>query len=79
MIEALKGDEIVSKVGGRFHLTALVQHRVRELMGGARPLIERGHRTDIEVAIDEIMQGKIVIGGLEGSQDDGSDDDDTID
>ena len=27
MIEALKGEEIVSKCGGRFKLTALIQHR----------------------------------------------------
>ena len=42
MIEALKSDEIVNKVGGRFKLTALIQKRRFELMDGARPLIERG-------------------------------------
>lgn len=61
MIESLKGDDVVNKVGGRFHLTALVQHRVRELMDGARPLVERAGRNDIEVALDEVMQGKIAI------------------
>ncbi len=61
MIEALKGDHIVEKIGGRFKLTALIQHRVRELMEGARPLVERNGRSDIEVAIDEIMQEKITI------------------
>lgn len=59
MIEALKGDEIVNKVGGRFKLCALVQHRVWELMDGARPLVERNGRSDIEVAIQEILEGKI--------------------
>ena len=44
MIEALKSDEIVNKVGGRFKLTALIQKRMLELMDGARPLVERdGH------------------------------------
>ena len=37
MIEALKSDEIVNKVGGRFKLTALIQKRMMELMDGARP------------------------------------------
>ncbi len=60
MIEALKSDEIVNKLGGRFKLTALIQRRLRELIiDGARPLVERDGRTDLEVVIDEILQGKI--------------------
>ena len=61
MIEALKSDEIVAKVGGRFKLTALIQKRMLELMDGARPLVERGTMTDLEIAIQEIMQDKIAI------------------
>ncbi|HTW95562.1 MAG TPA: DNA-directed RNA polymerase subunit omega [Tepidisphaeraceae bacterium] len=61
MIEALKSDEIVAKVGGRFKLTTLIQKRMLELMDGARPLIERGDMTDLEVAVQEIMQDKIAI------------------
>lgn len=62
MIEALKSDEIVRKVGGRFKLTALIQKRMIELMDGARPLIERNDQmTDLEVVIEEIMQDKIAI------------------
>ena len=60
MIEALRSDEIVRKCGGRFNLTALIQHRLRELIvDGARPLIERDGRTDLELIIEEIMQDKI--------------------
>ncbi len=60
MIEALKSDEIVIKLGGRFKLTALIQRRLRELIiDGARPLIERSGRTDLELVIEEILQGKI--------------------
>ena len=60
MIEALKSDEIVNKLGGRFKLTALIQRRLRELIvDGARPLVERQGRTDLEVIIDEILQEKI--------------------
>jgi DNA-directed RNA polymerase subunit omega len=61
MIEALKSDDIVAKVGGRFKLTALIQKRVTELMDGARPLVDRGHMTDLEVVIQEILQDKIAI------------------
>jgi DNA-directed RNA polymerase subunit omega len=66
MIEALKSDEIVHKVGGRFKLTALIQKRMLELMDGARPLVERGDLTDLEVVIQEILQDKIAI-DYEGS------------
>jgi DNA-directed RNA polymerase subunit omega len=61
MIEALKSDEIVHKLGGRFKLCALVQHRLVELVQGARPMVERNGRSDLEVIIDEIQQGKIGI------------------
>ena len=61
MIDALKSDEIVHKVGGRFKLTALIQKRMLELMDGARPLVERGGMTDLEVVIQEILQDKIAI------------------
>jgi DNA-directed RNA polymerase subunit omega len=61
MIEALKSDEIVAKVGGRFKLTALIQKRMLELMDGARPLVERGDMTDLEVVVQEILQDKIAI------------------
>ena len=62
MIDALKSDEIVRKVGGRFKLTALIQKRMLELMDGARPLIERPDgMTDLEVVIQEVLQDKIAI------------------
>ena len=62
MIEALKSDEIVNKVGGRFKLTALIQKRMLELMDGARPLVERKDTmTDLEVVVQEILQDKIAI------------------
>ena len=60
MIEALKSDEIVQKLGGRFKLTALIQRRLKELIiDGARPLVERRGRTDLEIVIEEILQEKI--------------------
>jgi DNA-directed RNA polymerase subunit omega len=60
MIEALKSDEIVKKMGGRFKLTALIQRRLKELVvDGARPLVERNGRTDLELVVEEILQNKI--------------------
>ena len=59
MINALKDDAIIHELGGRFKFTALVQHRVRELMGGERPLVERKGRTDFAVAVEEITTRKI--------------------
>ena len=60
MIDALKSDEIVHKMGGRFKLTALIQRRLKELIvDGARPLVERDGRTDLELVIEEILQEKI--------------------
>jgi DNA-directed RNA polymerase subunit omega len=61
MIESLKDDKVINQLGGRFKFTSLVQHRIRELMEGARPLVERGGRTDFEVAVQEIMEGKITL------------------
>ena len=62
MIEALKSEDIINQVGGRFKLTALLQKRIVELMEGARPLVEvEDKMTDMEIAIQEILEGKIGI------------------
>ena len=61
MIEALKSDRIVEKVGGRFKLCTLIQRRLVQLMEGARPLVERQGRSDLEIVIDEILQDKITL------------------
>jgi DNA-directed RNA polymerase subunit omega len=60
MIEALRSDEIVRKCGGRFKLTALIQHRLRQIiLEDARPLVDRNGRTNLEIVIAEIMEDKI--------------------
>ncbi|MHC4996727.1 MAG: DNA-directed RNA polymerase subunit omega [Planctomycetota bacterium] len=61
MIEALKNDEVIQKLGGRFKLTSLIQRRWRELIDGARPLVDREGRSDLELVIEEILQEKIGI------------------
>ena len=59
MIEHLKDDKIIQKIGGRFKLTALMQKRWIELMQGSRPLVELGDLRELEVIAEEIIQGKI--------------------
>ena len=59
MIEELKSDELIAKVGGRFRLTALIQRRLVELLQGARPMVETKGMSDIEVVVKEISEGKI--------------------
>jgi len=61
MIEALKSDELSQKVGGRFKMCVLVQRRLEELIDGARPLVEREGRSDLELVIEEILQDKITL------------------
>ena len=64
MIEELKNNEIIQKVGGKYKLTALVQRRLGELLQGSRPLIEDVQdKTLLEIVIQEILQDKIVIEG----------------
>ncbi len=61
MIDALKDDTVVNKVGGHFRLTALIQKRWLELLQGARPQVDATGKTQIEIVIDEILQDKISI------------------
>lgn len=59
MIEALRNDEIMDKVGGRFKLCALIQRRWLQLMQGSRPMVESKGLTEMEVIMEEILEGKI--------------------
>jgi len=62
MIDELKSEEIINKVGGKFRLTALVQRRLAELLQGGRPLIKDTEgKTMLEIVIHEILQDKITI------------------
>jgi DNA-directed RNA polymerase subunit K/omega len=48
-----------------FALTVLLQKRCQELVTGAKPLIDKPHKSPIETALDEIVEGKIWLGSLE--------------
>ncbi len=62
MIEDLKSDEIIEKVGGRFKLTSLIQKRWLELMRNeGAPMVKPGGRQMLELVVQEILEGKITI------------------
>lgn len=60
MLNELKNEKLIQKIGGRFKLTALIQKRLKELMQGSRPLIEETEgKTQLEIVIQEIVEDKI--------------------
>ena len=61
MIDALKEEEIVNKVGGRFKLSTLIQKRLVALNGGARPLVNIETNEKMEIVVQEILQDKIYL------------------
>jgi DNA-directed RNA polymerase subunit omega len=61
MIDELREEEIVHKVGGRFKLSTLIQKRLVALNSGARPLVELKTDNKIQVVIQEILQDKIYL------------------
>jgi DNA-directed RNA polymerase subunit omega len=61
MIDALKEEEIVNKVGGRFKLSTLIQKRLVALNSGARPLVDMATENKMEIVVEEILQDKIYL------------------
>jgi DNA-directed RNA polymerase subunit omega len=65
VIDELKEEWIVNKVGGRFKLSTLIQKRMVALQQGARPLVDirGGHESAnrMAVVIEEIIQDKIYL------------------
>jgi DNA-directed RNA polymerase subunit omega len=61
MIDELREEEIVNKVGGRFKLSTLIQKRLVALNAGARPLVDMKADNKLEIVIQEIMQDKIYL------------------
>ncbi len=61
MIEALREEHIVNKVGGRFKLSTLIQKRLVQLNAGTRPLVELPTDNKMEIVVEEILQDKIYL------------------
>jgi DNA-directed RNA polymerase subunit omega len=61
MLDELKEEHIVNKVGGRFKLSTLIQKRMVALNRGARPLVEVRGADHLAIVIQEILQDKIYL------------------
>jgi DNA-directed RNA polymerase subunit omega len=61
MIDELREEEIVKKVGGRFKLSTLIQKRLVALNSGARPLVDLKTDYKMQIVIQEILQDKIYL------------------
>ena len=62
MIDELREEAIVNKVGGRFKLSTLIQKRLVALNAGARPLVNIAPEANkMEIVIQEILQDKIFL------------------
>ncbi|HEV3005708.1 MAG TPA: DNA-directed RNA polymerase subunit omega [Pirellulales bacterium] len=61
MIEELREEAIVNKVGGRFKLSTLIQKRLVALNAGSRPLVDMNTPDKLEIVIQEIIQDKIYL------------------
>lgn len=61
MLEELKEEAIVNKVGGRFKLSTLIQKRLVQLNRGSRPLVDMNSEDKMEIVIQEILQDKIYL------------------
>ena len=61
MLEELKEEGIVNKVGGRFKLSTLVQKRLVQLNQGSRALVDLNTSDKMRIVLQEIAQDKIYL------------------
>lgn len=61
MLEELKEEEIVNKVGGRFKLSTLIQKRLVQLNQGSRALVNIDTHDKMSIVLQEIVQDKIIL------------------
>jgi len=61
MLDELKEEQIIEKVGGRFKLSTLIQKRLVALNAGARPLVDMDTHDKMEIVIQEILRDRIYL------------------
>jgi DNA-directed RNA polymerase subunit omega len=61
MLDALREEQIVNKVGGRFKLSTLIQKRLVQLNAGSRPLVDLSTQDKMQVVLQEILEDKIYL------------------
>ena len=62
MIEELKEEALIKKVGGRFRLSSLIQKRLVALNRGGTSFVDAPkNKNKLEIVIQEIMEDKIFL------------------
>jgi DNA-directed RNA polymerase subunit K/omega len=61
-VDSKKLREAKKKIGNTFALTVLLQKRCQELVRGAQKLVEVDAKSPIDIALEEVLQGKIWLG-----------------
>ena len=61
MLDELREEQIVNKVGGRFKLSTLIQKRLVALNAGSRPLVDLNTDDKMKIVIQEILEDKIYL------------------
>ena len=61
MLDELKEEGIVQKVGGRFKLSTLIQKRMVALNTGAKALVDLKTNDKMAIVVAEILQDKIYL------------------
>ena len=61
MLDELREEAIVNKVGGRFKLSTLIQKRMVALNTGAKPLVEVKGADKMAIVVQEILEDKIYL------------------
>jgi len=61
MLDDLKEESIVNKVGGRFKLSTLIQKRMVALNTGAKPLVDLKTSDRLAIVLREILEDKIYL------------------
>ena len=61
MLDDLKEEELIIKVGGRFKLSTLIQKRLVQLKQGSRALVDLDTHDKMAVVLQEILQDRIYL------------------
>lgn len=61
MLDELREEQIVKKVGGRFKLSTLIQKRLVALNQGSPVLVDSSTQDRMEIVVREILEDKIYL------------------
>lgn len=61
MLEELKEETLIHKVGGRFKLSALIQKRLVYLNKGARSFVQSDKKDKLQIVIQEITEDRVYL------------------